>query len=60
LVCKFSSEFFLHLSITLPLVDIDDAQVSIEKLWWRVAFANADVDPRFRNQVMPVSRRRAS
>jgi hypothetical protein len=43
----------------LPLVDIEDDQVSIEKLCWRVAFANTDVDPRFRDQAMRAARRRA-
>jgi hypothetical protein len=60
LVRKLSSEFFLHLSIALPLVDIDDDEVGIEKLWWRVTFADTDVDPRFRDQAMRAARRRAS
>jgi hypothetical protein len=59
LVRKPSPEFFLRLSIASPLVDIDDAQVSIEKLWWREAFANTDVDLRFREQAVRAARRRA-
>jgi hypothetical protein len=58
LVRKPSPEFFLHLSIALPQVDIDHAQVSTEKLRWREAFAYTDVDPRFPEQAMRAAPRR--
>jgi hypothetical protein len=54
-----SPEFFIRLSVDLPLVDIDDDEASVEKPWWRVTFADTDVDPRLRDQAMRPARRRA-